>query len=85
MQTGYIDLYGTDSCKRESLFRAESARYSEQNARCSEHGKKKCMFLNFIDKFINKSLSDKNSKILDSSIHLYLYKGMALLYFGEIF
>ena len=40
------------------------------------------MFLNFIDKFINKALSDENDKILDSSTHLYLYKGMGLLYFG---
>ena len=42
---GYIILCGTNSCKRESLFRAESARYNEQNARCSEYGKKKMMIL----------------------------------------
>ena len=41
------------------------------------------MFLNFIDKFINKSLFDKNDKILDSSAHLYLYKGMGLLQFRK--
>ena len=76
---GYIVLCGTDKYERKFLFRAESARYSEQNARCSEYGLKKKNVItpyNLKCLLFEISLGDrkkKRGKIVDISTHTHIY------------